>query len=212
MSEIDLSKLTQKQMFALIMEKQTSLENQCQELGNKSLDLARQHKELDYQHLEIEKQCENIKTMLVDMESGLSEQSQRIIWLEYMVRPILVLLFGFALLIAANSIGGCNVIPSPTPNPIPGPGPKPIDEIIYVNSETELKIIQSALRIVSREWSENRYSDLGEAVEAIDFLMGGNTDGVDQKVQERILVEFTGGRDFLESVKYVQDKLKVKGN
>ena len=192
--------MTQSQKLDLLIEGRQTLSEEHTVIDERC-------KKLEQQYVDLEKQGENIKFMLVNMEEQLVEQSKRIIWIEWLLRPIVILLFGFALLIVIQS-KGCNILPDPSPNP--GPNPKPPDEIIYVMSQAELNVIQSALNIVSREWNANQFTDLGEAVESLDALMGGSTDGVTQSVQERILVEFTGGRNFTESVDYVRSKLQVK--
>ena len=97
-------------------------------------------------------------------------------------------------------IGTNGILPNPTPD----------NGKIYCTNQAELNVVQSALRIAERDWKEKADPDISEAITGLDFLMGGKEDGVHQEVQEKILVEFTGGRDFLESLAEVRNKLAIK--
>jgi len=92
------------------------------------------------------------------------------------------------------------------------PGPNPIDDKIVVSSQEELEVILSALRLVEREWNEKPIAerDASEATMGLSHVFGDGTDGVKQNVQDKIIMEFTGGRDFLESIAYVRSQLVVR--
>jgi hypothetical protein len=96
------------------------------------------------------------------------------------------------------------------PGLIPGPTPVPVRDKIVCISQEELTAVQRILNRFEGNWNDGLYSDISDAIGGLDFDMGGPKDGVTQEVQEQIINEFTGGRDFLESLADVRSKLTTK--
>jgi len=120
-SEIDINKLTQKQMFALIVEKQKQIDKQHQ-----LMDL--DHKQVLEKIAGLENQAEQTKSILENIEETVEFQAENITWIEWLVRPMAIIVLIFAMIVAINSIKGCAMPipwPGPNPSPIPGPGPQP---------------------------------------------------------------------------------------
>jgi len=206
---------TQHQKLDKIMEGQKMLleskvrEGEIQaQIGVILTGIGENKKEIVKGQIEVNEQVTNQGETLLRIEKALADQSKRIIWLEWLIRPTVVLLFSFAILLALQS-DGCSGKHREN-RPRPTPSPKPVDDKIVCTSQAEMNVILSALRIVEREQQQNPQRDLYDAITALSHLFGDGKDGVKQETQDKIFVELTGGRELLESIAQVREKLTVK--
>ena len=186
-----------------------AVESTIKESGKALIEVAKSQIELSEDVAALTNKIEQLDDTNKGVEKYLAEQSERIIWIQCLVQPIAILLFCFAVLLVFQS-KGCNsdgVQPNPKPAP---PIPAPIEDKIYCDSQAEMNVILSALRVVEKEQSNFPDRALSEAIESLDVLMGGPKDGVKQETQEKVLVEFTGGKSFTDAVAEVKIKLTLR--
>jgi len=214
----DTSNLTQHQKLDVIIKAQRladevasgRLESQSalnQKLSDTLAEIGKQQENLVENQIEVFEAVLDQGQAIERIEKSLQQQSQRITWVGWLVRPMVILLFGLALMTAFQS-EGCGCKHRPWPNPIPKPSL--VDDKIVVSSQVEMNVILSALRIVEKEQQLNPDRDLYDAIEALKHLFGDGKDGVKQNVQDKIIVEFTGGRNLNDSIEYVRSKLTVR--